>query len=436
VLYSTPTGQGRGYVGNQFQMHNAQGQLVAGGASDPGHAGVGLFFQQKHGDQDKVFVKQVVKGGSAEKEGTVQVGDILKTVDGKMCPSMADLRGHILGEVGTFVALTFVREGPNGTESNYEVSLMRANAEYFGQLQQKARMQEEVERLRQALVRAEQELETLRGALRKAEEQSDEDKQALARLQSLLQSAEEKLRTVHSKLKEDQTVRRSLETQVDNAKRQEMLDAQDVTRMEALLLQAQDKLKTAEESLTVTREQKTEQEDRLRQQRARRAAAESHESELVRCIESKMREDDAARRLQEHTLLDLESQRRQLEAQLERQRELVRARELEKAQVAERKKRAQEQLEALQSENSRINSMLLEAQQSRDNIESARVQAEDNNRRMQEEIAALEYQGRERQEHIEALKRLLVSQQTKWEEDLAEENSARQKEEAEFQVKG
>ena len=80
--------------------------------------------------------------------------------------------------------------------------------------------------------------------------------------------------------------------------------------------------------------------------------------------------------------------------------------------------------------------MLLEAQQSRDNIESARVQAEDNNRRMQEEIAALEYQGRERQEHIEALKRLLVSQQTKWEEDLAEENSARQKEEAEFQVKG
>ena len=42
-----------------------------------------------------------------------------------MCPSMADLPGHILGEEGTFVTLTFVREGPTGTESNYEVSLMR-----------------------------------------------------------------------------------------------------------------------------------------------------------------------------------------------------------------------------------------------------------------------------------------------------------------------
>ena len=212
----------------------------------------------------QVFVKQVVKGGSAEKEGTVQVGDILKTVDGKVCPTMGDLRGHILGEVGTFVALTFVREGPNGSESNFEVSLMRGNAEYFGQLQQKARMQDEVERLRQALVRAEQELETLRGALRNAEERSEEDKQALARLQSLLQSAEEQLRTVHARLKEDQAVRRSLETQVQDAKQQEMLDSQDVARMEALLQQAQDKLKTAEESLAVTREQKSEQEERLR----------------------------------------------------------------------------------------------------------------------------------------------------------------------------
>ena len=99
--------------------------ILAWGASDPGNACVGLVFQQKHGDQDKIFVGQVVKGGSAKKEGTVQAGDILKTVDGKMCPSMADLRGHILGEVGTFVALTFVREGPTGAESNYEVSLMR-----------------------------------------------------------------------------------------------------------------------------------------------------------------------------------------------------------------------------------------------------------------------------------------------------------------------
>ena len=62
---------------------------------------------------------------------------------------------------------------------------------------------------------------------------------------------------------------------------QELLDSQDVARMEALLVQAQEKLKTAEESLVVTREHKAEQEERLRQQRAKRAAAETHESDLV-----------------------------------------------------------------------------------------------------------------------------------------------------------
>jgi hypothetical protein len=169
-LYATPPNQNRppqGF-GGQFQMVNAAGQLVAGGANDAGQAGVGLFFQQKAQHEEVVYVKTIVKGGSAEKEGTVQVGDILKKVDGKVCPSMNELRGHILGEVGTFVALTMAREDQSGNVSEYEVSLMRGNVEYFGQLQQKARMQEEVERLRQALVRAEQELESLRHSLRQA----------------------------------------------------------------------------------------------------------------------------------------------------------------------------------------------------------------------------------------------------------------------------
>jgi hypothetical protein len=197
-LYGTPPNQSRppppqqqqgqqqGF-GGQFQMLNAQGQMVGGGANEAGQAGVGLFFQQKPNHHDVVYVKTIVKGGSAEKEGTVQVGDVLKQVDGKVCPSMSELRGHILGEVGTFVSLLMAREDQDGNAATYEVSLMRGNVEYFGQLQQKARMQEEVERLRQALVRAEQELDSLRHALKQAEEQSDQDRDSLTRLQSLLQ---------------------------------------------------------------------------------------------------------------------------------------------------------------------------------------------------------------------------------------------------------
>lgn len=42
-------------------------------------AGVGIFFQQ---DTDgKVFVKSVVSGGSAERDGTVRGGDVIIRVD-------------------------------------------------------------------------------------------------------------------------------------------------------------------------------------------------------------------------------------------------------------------------------------------------------------------------------------------------------------------
>jgi len=93
ALYSTPN-QARPptqphvgtnpHVGGHFQMVNAQGQMIAGGATDPGQAGVGLFFQQKKGHDNVVFVKTIVKGGSAEKDGMVKVGDVLRKVEGKV----------------------------------------------------------------------------------------------------------------------------------------------------------------------------------------------------------------------------------------------------------------------------------------------------------------------------------------------------------------
>ena len=50
---------------------------------------------------------------------------------------MGELRSYILGEVGTYVSMTFEREENASDPSSYDISLMRGNAEYFGQLQQK-----------------------------------------------------------------------------------------------------------------------------------------------------------------------------------------------------------------------------------------------------------------------------------------------------------
>lgn len=44
-------------------------------------AGVGIFFQQEA--DGSVYVKTVVSGGSAEREGTVRVGDMILAVDNR-----------------------------------------------------------------------------------------------------------------------------------------------------------------------------------------------------------------------------------------------------------------------------------------------------------------------------------------------------------------
>lgn len=75
------------------------------------HAGVGLFFQQTKDQKDRVYVKTVVKGGSADREGSVQIGDVIVAVDGQVVEDsdLVLLRALILGEVGTFVTLEFER---------------------------------------------------------------------------------------------------------------------------------------------------------------------------------------------------------------------------------------------------------------------------------------------------------------------------------------
>ena len=44
-------------------------------------AGVGILFQQEA--DGSVYVKTIVSGGSAEREGTVRVGDMILAVDNR-----------------------------------------------------------------------------------------------------------------------------------------------------------------------------------------------------------------------------------------------------------------------------------------------------------------------------------------------------------------
>jgi C-terminal processing protease CtpA/Prc len=88
----------------------------------------------------KVYVKNVVRGGSAWRDGKLQVGDVIRAVDGidVTNEAVSDLRRRIVGPQGTHVRLMFSRPGQDDFEvmfmiegHNYIVELDEGNARVF-----------------------------------------------------------------------------------------------------------------------------------------------------------------------------------------------------------------------------------------------------------------------------------------------------------------
>lgn len=132
------------------------------------------MFNTAPEDPREVFVKEIVVGGSASREGTVQVGDIILAVDGAEVSGseLNKMRNLILGEIGTFATLQFLRRTPDGEELEYTISLIRGHQQYFEQLKQKSRMQEEVDKLRQTVRAVDADREGLRKQLEELEGQT------------------------------------------------------------------------------------------------------------------------------------------------------------------------------------------------------------------------------------------------------------------------
>ena len=63
-------------------------------------AGVGIYFQESGSD---IVVNHLIRGGSAERSGKVQAGDVIISIDDK------DVRGKGVGEMRNFIV------GPEGS---------------------------------------------------------------------------------------------------------------------------------------------------------------------------------------------------------------------------------------------------------------------------------------------------------------------------------
>lgn len=81
-----------------------------------GKAGVGLFFQE---EKKELVVRNIVAGGSAEANGSIKPGDIIISVDGKSVEGQGieTLRDCIIGSIGTFVELSFLRPSRGTAET-------------------------------------------------------------------------------------------------------------------------------------------------------------------------------------------------------------------------------------------------------------------------------------------------------------------------------
>jgi hypothetical protein len=89
-----------------------------------GKGGVGLFLEEEKG---KHVVRRIIPGGSAQSNGSVELGDICVAVEGRNVSDLSqqDLKDLIVGDIHTFVALTFQSQV---NQSVYTVSLERKGA--------------------------------------------------------------------------------------------------------------------------------------------------------------------------------------------------------------------------------------------------------------------------------------------------------------------
>ena len=123
---------------------------------------MGIFFQQEP-NTGKVYVANIVPGGSADRSGVIRVNDVIVKVDDEDVQGqpLSTLRNLILGKQGSYVVLAFRRM--TGTELYYfDVELVRGTPEYFESLKKSQAVADEKEKLLMQVRQQEQDIRALK----------------------------------------------------------------------------------------------------------------------------------------------------------------------------------------------------------------------------------------------------------------------------------
>ena len=169
-------------------------------------AGIGLTFEKAENGTGKPCVKDILPRGSAHREGSCEVGDILTHIDGETVVGLKldQIREKILGVAGTKVRLTINKS--NGRV--LDVSLVRGSPEWWA-------FYDDNERLRRDLIASEKEVDALKKKLRDAEHVMARDRQEIENLHGQIASLERLNQKAQMDLDREVDLRRRSENMVN-----------------------------------------------------------------------------------------------------------------------------------------------------------------------------------------------------------------------------
>uniref|UniRef100_A0A7S4P6I8 PDZ domain-containing protein n=1 Tax=Guillardia theta TaxID=55529 RepID=A0A7S4P6I8_GUITH len=294
------------FPGSYASKHSIDNNDNSMAASSSNLAGVGIFFQQDS-DSNEVFVKTIVKGGSADRSGVIRMGDVVVRVDHDNVEGqpLAILRTGILGTQGTYVTLGFRRrEGADITY--YDVPLMRGSPEYFESLKATQPLQDEIDRLKRQnshleTQKAHDAAELLRYRQHMDQQRKDFDQKYLD-MNDLMARKDEEIARLKQELNSTGDSRReatAIRNDLLKLKESYKDDARKAEEKENLRMQyIEDLKKKMEEERQRMESQIRKLEQDLRNERRMREDAELRENRLVEDMRRKM-EDDKSRKLKE-----------------------------------------------------------------------------------------------------------------------------------------
>ena len=163
----------------------------------------------------ELFVAAVNENGSADRDGTIRVGDLLSIVDGINVEnfSLMQLRPLFLGAKGTYVRLGMKRwvnladDDPVEKRdlATFQLELVRGDPLFFLGGENKA-LSAKVQQLKKQVVEAELELDGLRGVLKQAEGRSKLTRKEIDTIQNRYKNIQQVIERCNTQITEEKRI--------------------------------------------------------------------------------------------------------------------------------------------------------------------------------------------------------------------------------------